>query len=79
MTEKLSINPTIVPEPSSMQTRGKRKSDQAVLLLHAVDAEQPPSVQFTLLPRILPGVGDIREQVLRVVAFPTIDFMPTWQ
>merc|ERR1712110_510989 len=39
-------------------------SDQAVLLLQAVDAEQPPSVQLTLIPGVLPGECDIREQVL---------------
>ena len=65
-----------MPEPA-MDTRAFCESDQAVLLLHAVYAEQPPSVQFTLLPRILPGVGDIREQVL--VACLTVEFLPSWQ
>ena len=68
---------TIVPEPAMMETRALSESDQAVLLLHTVNAEQPPSVQFTLLPRVLPGVDDIREQVL--VAFLAVEFLPSWQ
>ena len=65
-----------MPEPA-MDTRAFCESDQAVLLLHAVYAEQPPSVQFTLLPRILPGELDIREQVL--VSFLALEFLPSWQ
>ena len=71
------LNPTIVPEPSSVQTRGMSKSKQAVLFSLTVDAEQPSSVKFTLVPRILPGVVDIREQVL--VTFLTVQVMPARQ
>ena len=65
-----------MPEPSSLQTRGMSESKQAVLFLLTVYTEQPASVQFTLVPRILPGVVDIREQVL--VTFLTIQVMPAW-
>ena len=68
-----------MPEITSLESNGMSESNQAVLFLLIVDVKKPSAVQFTLSPRILPGVGDIREQVLRVVAFPTIDFMPTWQ
>ena len=70
------LNPTIVPEPSSVDTRGMSESDEAVLFSLTVDAEKPASVKFTLVPRILPVVADIREQVL--VTLLTVQVMPAW-
>ena len=60
-----------------METRALSESDEAVLLLQAVDAEKPASVQFTLVPRILPVVLGIREQV--PVSFLTVQVFPHWQ
>ena len=60
-----------------METGALSVSDEAVLLLHGVDAEQPASVQLALLPRVLPGVGDIREEVL--VTFLTLQIIPPGQ
>ena len=66
-----------MPEPSSLQTRGMSESKKAVLFSLTVDAQQPSSVQFTLVPCILPVVFGIREQVL--VTFLTLEVFPSWQ
>ena len=77
MNESEMFNPTIVPEPASMQTRGMSESDEAVLFPLTVDVQQPASVQFTLRPRLLPWSQFIREQVF--VAFLTVQVVPAWQ
>ena len=77
MNNREIFNPTIVPEPASMQTRGMSESEEAVLFSLTVDVQQPSSAQLTLVPRILPWPGLIREQVL--VAFLTVEIVPTWQ
>ena len=66
-----------MPEPSGLQTRGMSESKKAVLFLLTVYTEKPASVQFTLLPRLLPGSRLIREQIL--VAFLTVQLMPAGQ
>ena len=66
-----------MPEPAMMETRGLSESDQTVLLLQAVDTEEPPSVQLTLVSGVLPGVAGVREQVL--VAFLALEIFPSWQ
>ena len=71
------LNPTIVPKPSSMETGGMSVSDEAVLFSLTVDVQQPSSVEFTLVPSILPRSLLIREQVL--VAFLTVQVVPAWQ
>ena len=49
--------PCIIPLRSAI-------SDNAVLLLHTSDVEQPAPVQLTFLPSVLPGAGHVREEVL---------------
>ena len=66
-----------MPESSRRYICRMSKSNKTVLFSLTVDVQQPPSVQLTLVPGILPWSGFIREQVL--VAFLTVEIVPTWQ
>ena len=62
--QKMRTQPTVMPEPACMETRGVSVSDQTVLLLLTVDTEQPSSVQLTLVSCVLPASSLIREEIL---------------
>ena len=74
--QKMRTQPTVMPEPASLETRGVSVSDQTVLLLLTVDAEQPSSVQLTLVSCAVPGSYPIREEIL--VTSLAVEVLPPW-